>query len=93
MNSLLFLLNITESIPHNFTPRIIKGITVVLSFIFAAFPHAATIPLCLVCEIALDNIVPPTVSTTPSHKPFPKTLGSPSKSFLSIIFDAPSSFK
>ena len=64
-----------------------------LSLIFAALPHAATIPLDLVCEITLDKIVPPTVSTTPSHKPFPKTLGSPSSSFLSMIFFAPSYFK
>jgi hypothetical protein len=60
---------------------------------FAAFPHAATIPLGLVCEIALDKIIPPTVSTTPSHNPLPKILGSPSSSFLSIIFAAPNSFK
>ena len=44
-------------------------------------------------EIALDKITPPTVSNTPSHKPFPKTLGSTSKSFLSKIFFAPSFFK
>ena len=66
--------------------------TVVLSLIFAAFPHAATIPLCLVCEIALAKTTPPTVSTTPSHKPFPKTFGSISNSFLSIIFFAPNFF-
>ena len=79
--------------PQSFTPLIIKGITVVFSLIFEAFPHAATIPLCFVWEITLAKIVPPTVSTTPSHSPLPNILGSPSKSFLSKMFFAPSFFK
>ena len=70
-----------------------NGITVVLSLILAAFPHAAMIPLGLICEITFDKITPPTVSTAPSHKPFPKILGSPSSSFLSIILLAPNSFR
>ena len=43
-NSLLLIEAPDESIPHNFTPLIIKGITVVFIFIPPAFPQDATIP-------------------------------------------------
>ena len=65
-----------ESIPHNLIPRRINGITDVFSFIPPAFPQAATMPECFVWEITLANIVPPTVSTTPSHNPLPNSFGS-----------------
>ena len=43
-NSLLLIDAPDESIPHNFTPLIMKGITVVFIFIPPAFPQDATIP-------------------------------------------------
>ena len=43
INSFLFLLIATESIPHNFTPLKIKGITEVFSLFPLALPQAATI--------------------------------------------------
>ena len=48
INCLLFVEALTEFIPQSLTPLIINGITVVSNFIFAAKPHAATIPLSLV---------------------------------------------
>ena len=57
-----------------------------------AFPQAATIPECLVCEIACESIFPPTVSTTPSQTALPSNFGSPSNSDLFIMFFAPNLF-
>jgi hypothetical protein len=80
-NSLLFMEEPDESMPHNLTPLIIKGITFVLIFIPPAFPHAATIPPGFVCANIFVKAAPPTVSTTPSQTPFSKSLLSPSQSF------------
>ena len=44
-NTLLTIEAPDESMPHNFTPLIINGITDVLIFIPPALPHAATIPV------------------------------------------------
>ena len=44
-NSLLFMGVSTELIPHNLTPRMIKGITVVSNLKLLVSPHAATIPV------------------------------------------------
>ena len=70
INSLLLIDEPDESIHHNFTPLIIKGITVVFIFIPPAFPQAATIPPGFVCANIFVKAAPPTVSTTPSQIPF-----------------------
>ena len=75
-NSLLLIDTLTESIPQSYTPLLMTGITVVLSFILEAFPHAATIPFGLTCYKIFAKIFPPTVSTAPSYKPLSKGLAS-----------------
>ena len=74
------MLQFAESIPQSLIPLSIKGITLVLSSLVFAFPHTAMIPLGFVWTIALANIFPPTVSTTPSHNPLSISFGSLSNS-------------
>ena len=57
-----------------------------------ALPQTATIPFGLVWTIAFAKIFPPTVSTTPSHNPLSKSLGSLSNSALFTMFLAPNDF-
>ena len=64
-----------------------------LSSLLFAFPQTAIIPFDFVCAIAFAKIFPPTVSTTPSHKPLSIGLGSLSNSALFIMFLAPNDFK
>ena len=70
-----------------------KGITVVSNLKLLVSPHAATIPVGLVCVKALAKTLPPTVSTTQSQSPLSKGLVSPSSSDLSITTLAPNFFK
>ena len=88
-NSLLLVDTLTESIPQSFTPLIMKGITVVFSFMLAAFPQAATIPFGFMCDKIFAKIFPPIVSTAPSYKPLSNGLESLSKSLDLITFFAP----
>ena len=87
------MLQLAESIPQSFIPRNMKGITLVFNSFVLALPHTAIIPFELVCTIALAKILPPTVSTTPSHKPLSISFGSLSNSPRFITLLAPNDFK
>src|SRR5687768_6735040 len=84
----------TESMPSSFTPRMMKGMTVVSSLLPPARPQAATLARYFICGRTAASVAPPTESIAPAQRSL--SSGLPDGCAMvarSMISAAPSSFR
>ena len=82
-----------ELMPRRFTPRRMKGITVVLSSALPAMPMLAMLPQKSTLRVSQASTSPPTLSMAPAKRAFSSGREPSSRSWRVSTSAAPSSFR